>query len=155
GFELKVTHAEAFKGKLESFFSGRSVSAEPRVWLYDAEATLADLNPTFMSWYEHLSPFGAQFAPPMFCLKDVKLQQLRELKGGHFRLTLAEGAISRIALWFAPPKAHPAIEAGLAVGQRFDALVEPQWNYFNGQKSLQLLIQDLRPIPRHQLPSDS
>ena len=155
GFELKVTHAEAFKGKLESCFSGRSVSAEPRVWLYDAEATLADLNPTFMSWYEHLSPFGAQFAPPMFCLKDVKLQQLRELKGGHFRLTLAEGAISRIALWFAPPKAHPAIEAGLAVGQRFDALVEPQWNYFNGQKSLQLLIQDLRPIPRHQLPSDS
>lgn len=144
GFELKQANAELFKTKLEEFFAGRSVSAEPRVWLYDAEASLSDLNPTFMSWYEHLSPFGAQFAPPVFCLKNTQLQQVRELKGGHFRLTLVEGPLSRIALWFAPPKNHPVLEKGLAAGRSFDALVEPQWNYFNGQKSLQLLIQDLR-----------
>lgn len=144
GFELQVENAEAFKERLEAFFSKRLVTSEPRVWVYDAEATLADLNPAFMSWYEHLSPFGAQFAPPVFCLKDVKLSQLKELKGGHVRLTLAEGTITRVALWFSPAKNHPAIERGLVSGQRFDALVEPQWNYFNGQKSLQLLVQDLR-----------
>jgi single-stranded-DNA-specific exonuclease len=145
GFELKLANAEVFRERLETFFAGRSVQAAPRTWIYDAEATLSDLNPTFMSWYEHLSPFGAQFAPPVFYVRGVRLQQVKSLKGGHFRLTLAETAqISRVALWFAPPKAHSMAKIDLSSVDRVDALVEPQWNYFNGKKTLQLLIQDIR-----------
>ncbi len=149
GFELRLENAEKFRMGLEEFFASQMVQVEHRTWLYDAEATLADLDASFMGWHEHLSPFGAQFAPPVFCVKGVGLQQIRSLKGGHFRLTLAEGkAISRVALWFSPSKEHPLIEAisaarAAAVGC-IDALVEPQWNYFNGQRSLQLLIQDIR-----------
>ena len=145
GFELKLENAEAFKSKLEEFFSAKEIAAEPRVWHFDAVASLSDLSPTFMTWYGHLGPFGAQFAPPVFSLQDVQIQAIRELKGGHYRLTLADGALTRVALWFSPPKTHPLMEAGFKTGVRVDALVEPQWNYFNGQKSLQLLVQDMRP----------
>lgn len=140
GFELQVQNAELFRERLEQFFSGRAVTAEPRVWFYDAVASLTDLSPQFMNWYEGLSPFGAQFSAPIFCVQRVRLQQVRELKGGHFRLVLADGSITRTALWFSPPKGHAPLEPGAVV----DVLVEPQWNYFNGQKSLQFLVSDLR-----------
>jgi single-stranded-DNA-specific exonuclease len=144
GFELPVAKAELFREKLEAYFSGRSVEASPRIWLYDTEATLADLSPQFMSWYEGLSPFGAQFSAPIFCVRRVRLNQVRELKGGHFRLTLGDGPIARTALWFSPPKGHPGLQLVAQPGALVDALVEPQWNYFNGQKSLQFLVSDLR-----------
>ena len=146
GFELPLQNADLFREKLESFFASKSVVSEPRVWLYDAEATLADLSPTFMNWYEGLSPFGAQFSAPIFCVKGVRLNQVRELKGGHFRLTLGDGPIARTALWFSPPKGHPGltIVQAPAFSVTVDVLVEPQWNYFNGQKSLQFLVSDLR-----------
>jgi single-stranded-DNA-specific exonuclease len=152
GFELKVEKATAFREALDEYFSTRWLASGPRTWVYDAEAVLDELSPVFMSWYEHLAPFGAQFAPPIFCLRGVVVDQVRVLKGGHYRLTLASGigeskAMSaRTALWFAPPKTHPLLAGpGLTVGSRVDALVEPQWNYFAGKKSLQLLVQDLRP----------
>ena len=145
GFELPVAKAELFREKLESYFAGRSVVAEPRIWLYDAEATLSELSPQFMSWYEGLSPFGAQFSAPLFCLRRVRLNQVKELKGGHYRLTLGDGQLSRTALWFSPPKGHPGLEVLSRPGALVDVLVEPQWNYFNGQKSLQFLVSDLRP----------
>ncbi|HVK61835.1 MAG TPA: DHHA1 domain-containing protein, partial [Bdellovibrionales bacterium] len=144
GFELKVDQAAAFGEALDRFFETKNVEAEPRVWLFDAEAELADLSPSFMSWYEHLSPFGAQFAAPVFCIRGVHLKAVRSLKGGHFRLTFAQGVISRIGLWFSPPKGHSALAEGLDENRLVDVLVEPQWNYFNGTKSLQLLVQDLR-----------
>jgi len=150
GFELRVAQAEKFRAKLDEFFASRMVQAEPRTWFYDAEANLADLNASFMGWYEHLSPFGAQFAPPVFCVRKLHLQQIRCLKGGHFRLTVAEPAQSQrlVALWFSPAKDHPLLETvsaaeAAAVGE-IDILVEPQWNYFNGTRTLQLLIQDIR-----------
>jgi single-stranded-DNA-specific exonuclease len=145
GFELKLAHAELFRERLETYFAGHSVVAEPRVWYYDAEATLAELSPQFMSWYEGLSPFGAQFSAPIFCVRRVRLSQVKELRGGHYRLTLGDGAIARTALWFSPPKGHPGLEAIAQPQALVDVLVEPQWNYFNGQKSLQFLVSDLRP----------
>lgn len=155
GFELKVANAEAFRSGLEQFFAERMVQVQSKVWLYDAVADLSDLSPDFMNWYEHLSPFGAQFSVPVFCLRSVRIDEVKALKGGHFRLTLASGSQAtnqerRVALWFSPLKNHPLL--GLVADSRpsdlaktpVDALVEPQWNYFNGKRTLQLLIQDLR-----------
>jgi len=113
---------------------------------------LSDLNPSFMSWYEHLSPFGAQFAAPIFCLRNVRLTQVRRLKGGHYRLTLADSLqASRTAMWFSPPKDQTLLVDDVANVSVVDALVEPQWNYFGGKRTLQLLIQDIRAaglVPR-------
>ena len=159
GFELKLENTEKFADRLNEYFEGRIGKMEPRTWLYDAEATLDDLNPAFMSWYEHLSPFGAEFAAPVFFIRGVALQQAKPLKGGHFRLTLAtsEGgrSTSRVALWFGPAKNHPVVTADKKSPEntrgKVDVLVEPQWNYFAGNKTLQLLIQDIRLS----LPSES
>ncbi len=146
GFELKAEQALNFRTALETYFAEKLVQREPRFWLYDAESTLTDLNPDFMTWYEHLSPFGAQFAAPVFMLHNIMISQVKVLKGDHLRLTFSESALqSRAAIWFAPPKSHGLLSGkGLQLGLHVDALVEPQWNYFNGRRTLQLLVQDLR-----------
>lgn len=145
GFELKNDNAEHFGAALESYFATRLTEAEPRCWVYDAEARLSDLDPSFMTWYEHLSPFGARFAAPIFCLRNVRLAQVRSLKGGHYRLTLAESSqVTRTALWFSPPKDQALLMDDVANVSAVDVLVEPQWNYFAGKRTLQLLIQDIR-----------
>jgi single-stranded-DNA-specific exonuclease len=148
GFELKIENAERFGQKLHEFFAERLKSQEPRFWVYDAVATLDDLNPGFMGWYEHLSPFGMQFQPPVFYLPQVRVAQVKELKGGHLRLTLGDGSAARsglvrTALWFSPDKDHPVLKK-ITEGLNLGALVEPQWNHFNGHKTLQLLVRDLQ-----------
>ena len=145
GFELPLAKAALFRERLDAFFAGRAVVAEPRVWFYDAEASLDELSPQFMSWYEGLAPFGAQFSAPIFAVRRVRLTQAKELRGGHYRLTLCDGEIRRTALWFSPPKGHAGVDLVGRPGAVVDALVELQWNYFNGQKSLQFLVSDLRP----------
>jgi single-stranded-DNA-specific exonuclease len=147
GFELREENVPLFRDKLNQFFSSLAVQSEPRVWMYDAEASLSELDSEFMAWHEHLAPFGVQFAPPVFLLSGVKISQVRSLKGGHFRLTLGDPTSPGVvALWFSPPQEHPAVEL-MAAGkadQLVDLLVEPQWNYFGGKKTVQLLVQDLR-----------
>jgi single-stranded-DNA-specific exonuclease len=168
GFELKVENADHFKNALENFFAKSAVQGAtqgPRQWLYDAKATLEELNATFMSWYEALSPFGVQFATPTLLIQGVRIAQVKSLRGGHYRLTLTEPSqlaapashqmpasppgqagrdLNRIAMWFSPNKAHPVHAAGVAQVSEVDVLVEPQWNYFAGNRTLQLIIQDIR-----------
>jgi single-stranded-DNA-specific exonuclease len=147
GFEISQEKAPELGRKLSEFFLQKNSISEPRAWVYDAEARLADLNTQFMTWYDHLSPFGVQFSTPLFLLKDVQIAQIKALKGGHYRLTL-KGALSdqfsHAALWFSPNEGHSLLAEQLKPGLRVDVLAEAQWNYFNGNKSLQLLVQDLR-----------
>jgi single-stranded-DNA-specific exonuclease len=144
GFELRVESAPGFLKSLDEYFVSRTAVSSERTWMFDATADLAEFNPGFMTWYDYLSPFGTQFAPPIFCIRNATLLQVRNLKGGHFRLTLSDGGATHAALWFSPAKNHVILADGINAGCRVDALVEPQWNYYAGKKSLQLLVQDLR-----------
>lgn len=145
GFEFAQANAPALAQALDEWFSAQLSEARPPEWIYDAEAALPDLNPSFMQWYEHLSPFGAQFEAPVFRLRNVKIAQIQQLKGGHLRLTLGDSPDdAKTAIWFSPPR-DVGTEAGvLQSGARIDVLAEPQWNYFAGRKSLQLLVHDVR-----------
>ncbi len=145
GFETEEANAGALGRALDDWFAEQLSQAKAQEWVYDAEADIADLNPGFMQWYDHLSPFGAQFEAPLFRLRNVRVAQLQPLKGGHLRLTLGDHpSYARTAVWFSPPKGFLDGESGLRIGARVDALVEPQWNYFAGRKNLQLLIRDVR-----------
>lgn len=150
GFELSIHRTSVFRERLSEFFSTQDQS-EPlsKTWVYDAEASLLEFSSAFMAWYENLGPFGVQFAAPLFKITRVDLTQVRSLKGGHLRLTLRENSNSRgfvalSGLWFSPPKENPLTHLKLVGGEKVDALVEPQWNYFAGKKTLQLLIHDVK-----------
>jgi single-stranded-DNA-specific exonuclease len=161
GFELRAKNLNLFTERARAFFLARGPAAA-RMLQYDAECELRELSPEFMAWYDCLAPFGAKFPAPLLRLRGARIEQVRELNGGHLRLSLgpvpgpgSSGAFAsvpsrRSAVWFAPPARHPA-RASLRGGAVIEALVEPQWNWFNGQKSLQLMVRDLRPASEQPL----
>ena len=150
GFELDPAKAEGFAGALEEYYQSiaQAGKGSSEVTYFDASGRLAEITPSFMRWYEGLGPFGAQFELPLFHLEELEIRSLRELRGGHIKLELADRNFSQVrkeALWFSPPPSHPLLRSqGLEPGRTLEVLAHPQWNYFNGSQSLQLVLEDLR-----------
>jgi hypothetical protein len=71
----------------------------------------------------------------------VKLDAVKKLKGGHFRLSLTAENTRIDGLLFSPSDMQiDAVQSNSVI----DILAEPQWNYYQNQKSVQLLIKEVR-----------
>jgi single-stranded-DNA-specific exonuclease len=142
GFEAKRSTFDLFRSSLEVWAESLSGQSEigSHVVEYDATCRLSDLNPTFMAWHEHMGPFGAHAPIPMFLISDCLVAQVKVLKGGHLRLKLAQaGAPAIQAIWFGPP-----IDFPISQGNRVDLIAEVQWNHYQGSRSIQLLVSDVK-----------
>ena len=148
GFSLSLDNAESLGKSLNQFFSNQRPGASPSLSQrkYDAAMVLRDLTPDFMKWYESLGPFGVGFESPVFCIENLTLESVRELSGGHLKLKVKDNeGYCLEALWFYPDLSHEIFENGdLLAGMGLSVLAEPQWNYFAGRRSLQLLLKDIR-----------
>jgi single-stranded-DNA-specific exonuclease len=100
-----------------------------------------------MKWYDFVGPFGAGFTIPLIHFSSVQVLSRRDLKGGHQRLKITDpdGRNSVEALLFTPtPRQMEILEN---VPGNYSVLGELQWNYFAGQKSVQILVKDLKIAP--------
>lgn len=147
GFEAKREMFETFRLQIESWFlSDSSVAPIEPSLEYDAVSHFSELTPTFMNWYEHMGPFGAQAPIPIFRFDDCLVAQVRTLKGGHLRLKLAQsGAPAVQGIWFSPPLS--AAEVATLQGARISVLGEVQWNHYQGSRTIQLMIHDIATTP--------
>lgn len=147
GFEAKRSEFHLFRSALETW-AAMLVSDDElggHVVEFDAACTLSELTPSFMNWYEHMGPFGSQAPVPMFLLRDCLVSQAKSLKGGHWRLRLAQvGAPPIQAIWFSPPKVEGVEDFGHLQGQRVDVIGEVQWNHYQGSRTIQLLVSDMK-----------
>ena len=147
GFELPLEKAPSLLQELE----GRALPASPRlprrVLTYDFALEIGDLTPAFMNWIQALEPFGQDFEFPQFLFQSVRIQSLKKLRGGHFKLGLHQGGHQLEGLLFRPQESdsHGKLVESLRPGLYIDCIGEPQWNFFAGRKSLQLLLKDLKP----------
>ena len=94
-----------------------------------------------MADLQRLGPFGQANPAPCFIATDVDVCGMKTVGGRHRQMTL------RI-----PGGTHtlPAIQFNTAVGsepaRRFEKVAyRPQWNYWNGRKRLQLMIENTQP----------
>lgn len=151
GFELLSENAEDFRQRLKDHYSqtsGHSESANPATQYYDLETPLSRLDNRVMNWLDQVGPFGTQFEFPVLRFNDLLVMNLRELKGGHIRLTVKEegSEVVRETLWFSPNKNHPFFTDPFQTGLKVNLLAEPQWNHYQGRKSIQLLLKDIQVI---------
>ena len=149
GFEFELAKLDQVKEKFIQVFENLESEVKQMSLFYDAEADLGELNSQFMNWYEFMGPFGQSFEVPLLKLKNVKIESLRKLKGNHLKLRLEQSTMidneEKIffidALLFSP---KPAQAEAIKAGAELDILAEPQWNYFGGKKSIQVLVRDFR-----------
>lgn len=144
GFEIAESKVPLFIEKLAIHFAELREKPKPLEVFYDIEAKLSEVSTGLMKWYDFVGPFGVGFTVPLLRFGKIEIISKRELKGGHLRLKLADPEThdSMEALLFTPTPRQ--VEILQTVPGFYDILGELQWNYFAGQKTIQILVRDLK-----------
>ncbi len=144
GFEFAVEHIDDIKRCFDTYFENQAFKQGAREVLFDTELEFSEISPQLMKWLDFLGPYGARFEAPVFCFQNIKLHGVKELRGGHLRLTCLNKEAKGVqeGLLFSPtPQQREILTERSAT---YDVLGELQWNYYNGQKNVQLLVKDIR-----------
>lgn len=86
-----------------------------------------------------LEPFGAENRSPIFAMNNLRVNQKRLMgsDNSHLRLVVSSGADEFTAIWWKRG------DAGLSAGDSLDIAFHPQINEFNGNVSVQLIVDDI------------
>jgi single-stranded-DNA-specific exonuclease len=141
GFSLDPKNFENFKLQILSYYKNLKVDEIQKERTFDVEAKVSEFNENFMTWLKQAGPFGAENPTPLFKVVGVVAKDVKWLKEQHLKLILTEGAQEMEAIAFFA-KGLFEVEKGMKV----ELLAEPSWNYFRGQRRIQLLIRDLKTV---------
>jgi single-stranded-DNA-specific exonuclease len=145
GFELEQTKVEDFRSSLESHFANAPQDSIEPVW-YDAEGSFSEVDDNLMKWLDQIGPFGSGFEAPVFRFRDMRVKKVSELRGGHLRFDfLRAGGPAVSGIFFSPPRDAARLVCGDGA-KTLEVLGELQWNHFQGRKSPQLQLRDLRSL---------
>ena len=143
GLTLKSANIARLRNRLASVVANLSASNdnEPSMSI-DASVPLEDVTPQLMNGLDRLGPYGQGNPYPLFVASAVRVHTCQSVSGRHRRMILES----------ASDKAHrlPAIQFNVNAAplrvNRFEKIAyRPQWNYWNGKKQLQLLIEATDP----------
>ena len=112
---------------------------------HDGSVLLEEIDLATLSQIAGMAPFGMDNPEPLLLVEAVRAMRVQELKGGHLRFTVCQGAFS-----------HPAIAFGMAARQEefrgeVDLLVAPQINHYRGRGSVQLRVKDVRESVKREM----
>lgn len=98
-----------------------------------------DVTTDLVEEISQLEPFGASNPSPVFAINNLKVTQKRlmDSDNSHLRLNVTSGADEFTAIWWKRG------DAGLSSGDSLDIAFHPQINEFNGNVSVQLIIDDV------------
>lgn len=161
GFQLEISKIKDFKNHLKEYYNKFPFPLPAKV-LYDEVGSLREINKEFMEWHGKLEPFGVQFEVPIFLIPKLDICFTTPLRGGHIKFLFREkspkdsSSYEMEAIWFSPPKfasrylsssfsSDNHLSHDKTFHQTVDIIAEPQWNYFNGIKKIQLLLKNIRP----------
>jgi len=107
----------------------------------DAELALAEVTPALMSQLDQLEPFGEQNEKPQFVSSALRLARPAVVLGAdqrHLRLDVRSGSTVMKAMAFGMADRKDE----LAMGKDLRLVFTPRWNYWRGDRSLELLVAD-------------
>lgn len=142
GMTLENDKVDAFKEKFEEVVQA-SIHPElliPEI-VIDAEISLMDIKQSFYDILCQMEPFGPDNLRPVFVAKKVyNTGWSKVVKENHIRFVLQQGTAKITGIGFNMAEKMPLLEAGKAV----DVVFKLDENEWNGEKSLQLKVLDVR-----------
>ncbi len=143
GLSLPTANITAFRSRLETVVGQMTadLGAVPTLSI-DAHVPLETITPELMNSLDRLEPFGQGNPYPLFMDTGVRVHASKTVGDRHRQMVLEGGSGNGGRL--------PAIQfnvAGVPMGvDRFKKIAyRPQWNYWNGRKSLQLIVEATDP----------
>jgi single-stranded-DNA-specific exonuclease len=142
GMTLENDKVDAFCRKFEEVVQA-SIHPElliPEI-VIDAEISLMDIKRSFYDILCQMEPFGPDNLRPVFVAKKVyNTGWSKIVKENHIRFVLQQGTAKITGIGFNMAEKMPLLEAGKAV----DVVFKLDENEWNGEKSLQLKVIDVR-----------
>ena len=146
GLSMHIDNLPAFCERFEQYVAAhiREDQLQPTL-LVESELTLADITPAFYNVIRYLEPFGPGNPRPLFATR--KLINHRDTRvvgktGDHLRLDVTDRsyAITGIAFGRADMAQH------IQNGNPVDICYELDENTFNNRTTIQMMVQDIKPI---------
>lgn len=144
GIRLKTANIEAFAAALEEY-ARRNLSYEDTVdKLYiDGEACLGDFREKAVRELSMLEPFGQGNPRPIFAVRGLRLAGAPRkvgARGDHLQLVVTDNVHTIRCIGFRMGR----FEKKLLENDFFSVACEPQINTYNGNSSVQLVLEDIR-----------
>ncbi len=142
GLTLPLENLEPFKKKFEKVVAERITEEQlyPKVEI-DLEVPLSFASFKTLNIIQQMAPFGPGNLNPIFSSKNVKVQgNIRILGGKHLKMTLNQGTVARDAIAFNMEEKLPDIEGAHSI----DIAYHIDENEYRGNKSLQLIVKDIK-----------
>jgi len=144
GLAIDAQNIDAFRAAFEMEAARRLAAAEdgPPPLLIDALVSLTELDPKLISTIDQLEPFGCMNPMPVFCSHGVTMlpQSWRELRGGHVKCSVRQGARTMPAIGFRMAESLPSTLQGAPI----DIAFTPRFNTWRGETTVQLILKDVR-----------
>ena len=152
GLTVRRADIDAFR-KCINEYASTILTEEMTAVCYEAdcECEMAELTMEQAEELERLEPFGVGNPTPNLVLRDAVIHRIIPLGNGkHTKLMLYKDGQILQAIWFGTsPAGMPAV-----AGDSVDVLFQLNINDYQGVRSLQLIVQDLKPAEaealRHQ-----
>lgn len=143
GMTLELSKVDSFRQKFEEVVAA-SIAPElliPEI-VIDAEIKFSDLSWTFYNILCQMEPFGPENDRPTFLAKNVvDTGESRILKEQHLRVSLRQGNHVYTGIGFGMAEKFQLLRNQ----QPIDVVFKLDVNEWNGQKSLQMRIVDIKP----------
>ena len=142
GVSLRPENLEAFKERFESIVHN---TIDPLLLIpqrtIDAEISLKDLTPNFYKILCQMEPFGPENLRPVFVARNVADTGFSKIvKENHLRLVVKQSDISFNGIGFNMADKIDIVSSG----KPFDIVFTLDENEWQGNKSLQLVVEDIR-----------
>jgi len=141
GFKIRTERLPQFREEIQAVAAAELAqqTLQP-VFEIDAVVRLSDLDFGLLAVLQQLEPCGQDNRPPVLLARDCKVLEARTVggEGAHLKLTLSDGG---------PPRDAIAFRQGhwlSRVRQRLDVVFALEANEYNGNRRLQLNVQDLK-----------
>ncbi len=135
GLNIRVENINEFKSQFEKAVNDALIDYTSKLRI-DGELDLPDLTDSFVNELGLLSPFGVGNPEPVFIAKSVGVSSQRLLKDRYLSLKLNDNNRIYDAIWFDPKERIP-------VPDKIDVVFTPEFNEWNGKKSIQLRVKDI------------
>jgi single-stranded-DNA-specific exonuclease len=142
GFTVRNENLPAFVERLQAIASARLANLDLRpTLLADKEIPLRELTPDLLEYLEWLQPTGYGNPGALFVSRNLKVKWPKPVgkDGAHLKMTVSDGWISYDAIAFR--QGHWISK----MPSEIDLMYSFELNEYNGRKSLQLNVRDLKP----------
>jgi single-stranded-DNA-specific exonuclease len=109
----------------------------------DCECSLSEINSALMGPLERMQPFGLKNPRPLFAARGCRIlpgTRAVGADGTHLKLSVGQGPLTFQGIAFRQAAAFKLLDSSKPV----DLAFSPDWNVYNGSKSLQLDVKEIR-----------